>query len=753
MNSLIQLSGKLTRRQNPSKGGGNDIPKNTKVDAKDIEEIIKKYEKQYEFWMKNNELINGALVNIEYKRIIPKSRRIKLILFEREDSKNYRFIRGAKYNTVNSHIHHVITYFIPTINLKLNIEKMEKCIKILKEEFNGEFSDNKKEIVNKIDFSKYEISKSNFLSIIIDCSVVYDVSQPKFENKIEKEQAVTFYDVDKNPKEILEKLKIEAKEISLLDDKTMKMDDRSLEKLVNMAPYLISMSVDFLENYNYKNIESEREHVYVNVKKLPEPSNEPTIGVLDTGFDDRVYFHKWVEYDESYIDDEIEINDKDKFHGTEIDSIIVDGPSNNPELDDGCGRFKVRHFCISTEKASSTFTIMRKIDKIVKNNIDIKVWNLSLGSKNEINDNFISQVASLIDTLENKYDVLFVIAGTNLTNEDIEKKVTYKKIGSPADSINSIVVNSVKRNGEKVSYARKGNVLKYFNKPDICYYGGDKGEEIRTCNANGEHLRAGTSFAAPWIARKVAYLIYKIGLPREIAKALIIDSASGWKKINESDKEYYGYGIVPIRIEEICNSQRDEIKFYIQSESKDYDTYSFNIPVPIYDGKYPYIAKATLCYFPKCTRNQGVDYTNTELDLYFGRLKADKKGNINIISINKNNQSDYGASMYEEDARKIYGKWNNTKHIVEEYKDNIKPRKVYKNTKWGLSVKSKDRLGERDGNGIKFGVVITLKELNGVNRFDEFVRQCNYNGWIVNKIDVENRLDLYNTAEEKIEFD
>lgn len=37
---------------------------------------------------------------------------------------------------------------------------------------------------------------------------------------------------------------------------------------------------------------------------------------------------------------------------------------------------------------------------------------------------------------------------------------------------------------------------------------------------------SGTSFAAPWITRKLAYLIYVMGLSREVAKALIIDAAA-----------------------------------------------------------------------------------------------------------------------------------------------------------------------------------------------------------------------------------
>ena len=64
------------------------------------------------------------------------------------------------------------------------------------------------------------------------------------------------------------------------------------------------------------------------------------------------------------------------------------------------------------------------------------------------------------------------------------------------------------------------------------------------------------------------------------------------------------------------------------------------------------MAKATLCYFPKCNRDQGVDYTNTELGLYFGRIND--KGELKAID--KNTQGDEGAMMYEADARRFYRK-------------------------------------------------------------------------------------------------
>ena len=752
MNSLIQLKGQLTPRSNPSHGGGSNLAANTEVKVEQLENIIKNLEELKEYWKDKTTLINGTLINVEYNRIVPKSKRIKTILFKSLNENTSDLIKGAKYGGDENNPYHIITYFIPLENLEFNINKIQTCVNIVKEKFDGKFNNEDEKKISTIDFSKYEISKTTFMEVLTDCSIVTKLTYPQYDKELNENQAITLYDVNKKSKEILEELGITGRELNILDDNTIILYKDALSILVRQAPYLISMAVENIADYELpKEYEEEDiielEQVAKNVSELPKPSDEPIIGVLDTAFDDRVYFKEWVDYEERYMQDGADITAEDRKHGTAVDSIIVDGPYINPKLDDGCGRFRVKHFCIAHHGRNNTFSIMSRIKEIVENNLDIKLWNLSLGSNMEIDNNFISQEGALLDMLENKYDIIFVVAGTNQTEK------LQDKIGSPADSINSLVVNAVKRNGEKVSYARRGKVLSFFNKPDICYYGGDEGEKIRTCIGTGQKMNQGTSFAAPWISRKMAYLIYKLGLSREIAKALIIDSATGWDVVDDKKAEYYGFGKVPIRIEDIINSERNEIKFYIESESTDYDTYTYGIPVPLDKGKCPYIAKATLCYFPKCTRNQGVDYTNTELDLYFGRVMQNKNGNITIKTINNNKQSDEDGRVFEGDARKYNRKWDNVKHIVEEYKATARPKKVYENASWGLSVKSKDRLGKGDGRGIKFGVVITLKEINGVNRYDEFIRQCAFKGWLVNKVDVENRLELYNIAEQEIEFE
>ncbi|MBQ6075115.1 MAG: hypothetical protein IJK86_03075 [Lachnospiraceae bacterium] len=80
----------------------------------------------------------------------------------------------------------------------------------------------------------------------------------------------------------------------------------------------------------------------------------------------------------------IDVNYKDasREHGTEVTSIIVDGPRLNPWLDDGCGRFRVKHYGVCAERIQ-TARLVHKIKAIVSENPDIHVWNLSLGTEDE----------------------------------------------------------------------------------------------------------------------------------------------------------------------------------------------------------------------------------------------------------------------------------------------------------------------------------------------------------------------------------
>lgn len=744
MNNVLELKGKRFV-QASKQGSGNGIAMNSKkiVTVEQLFRLIDKLYQIKDFWAHERKPFQGVLISVNYNKIVAKSNRIAGLL-KGKDS-NFAIV-GAKFNSEKNK--HIITYFVDMEDLESSINLLSKSCEVMKSEFKDGITQvifkKDKEIFNKIKFKKFGLSKTTFKQVIADVSYIDDFEVEMPAPQI-KQSIITLFDTGMDTKSLFKNIGIDILSSRILDDQTVFLDENQLKLLFEKAPYLVSMATvdlaelspeDFIQEYRQSTI------------AIPSPSIEPTIGVIDTLFDRNVYFSEWVDYHDM-VDNSIPKNQNDYRHGTAVSSIIVDGARLNPWLDDGCGRFKVRHFGVAVGSQFSSFTIVKQIKSIITNNSDIKVWNISLGSNQEINDNFISAEAATLDQIQYENDVIFVVAGTNKPNENIVK------IGSPADSINSMVVNAVTKSGLSTKYTRKGLTLSFFAKPDVSYYGGSEEQYIQVCEPLGAAYVAGTSFAAPWIARKLSYLIDVLGLGREVAKALIIDAARSWNQSPTPEEvSLYGHGVVPIRIEDIVQTQDDEIKFLVSDISEKWNTYNYNFPVPLKEDKYPYVARATMCYFPICDRTQGVDYTNTELNLHFGRIKDD--GKLNEINNDKQNQDDAlnteKSYLLEGDARERFRKWDNVKYVTEVPKGTNKSKKAYKNKNWGMEIKTNNRLDPKDGVGIRFGVVVTLKEINGVNRIDEFVKNCNLSGWLVNTIDIKTRIDIHEKVNEEIEF-
>lgn len=737
MNDILSLKGVFEQRKNPNRPGPRNLPVNQTIDISHIIDLRNQLVELKDYWA-DKTLFKKVLVSVHYIDVIAKSNRIKDLLAEGAKGANESIV-GAKFVGEDDDPKHVITHCINRETITKTIKELDICIEILNQIFSGKIS--YKEI-NDINSGKIKIEglpKSKFVSLLADCfHVEYLGIDDKDIPPIEDNSVVTLYQTDVKASQIMRQIGISEAKYQQLDDNTFIVNPRQFDILRDQVPYLIAMAVSDITQIPKVEGQEVDEVDY----SIPKPANEPVVGVIDTHFEkNNVYFSEWVDYYNVQSSD-IGLRPEDFDHGTMVSSIIVDGPSLNPRLEDNCGRFRVRHFGVATKGKNNSSSIMRSIKRIIAENKDIKVWNLSLGSDLEIDKNFISPSAAILDQIQYNNDVVFIVSGTNDFNE-----TNNKKLGSPADSINSVVVNSVDFDGKPAEYSRRGPVLSFFNKPDICYYGGTAENRITAYAPYGVCRTYGTSFAAPWIARKMAFLIYKMGFTREVAKALLIDAAAGWEK-NKNNPVVSGYGVVPIKINDIVQCKDDEIRFILSEVSELFDTYNYNIPIPVYKDSQPFIAKATLCYFPKCSRNQGVDYTDTELDLHFGRIREDK-----IKSIDDNIQGDLGQHFLKEgSARQFYRKWDNIKLIGEEFKTSARARKVYGDGRWGISLKTKERLWGKAGEGLKFGVVITLKEINGQNRLEEFIRLCSLRGWLVNRIKVENKIEIYTKAEEEIEL-
>lgn len=757
MNDILQLKGRFEQRPNNAGFGPTVLPKGKSVSASHVRELCSELGAILGYWKEHKE-IGGALVSVHYKHVVAKSNRIRILLSENSKDPSAS-IRGARFvwesdDTGEEIQKHVFTHFVPLLAIEKTIMLLSHTANVIEQGYCGEITSNDTEKISSQQVFPYkdEVSKSGFLKAILDCHYVESFMIDRVDESITEESIVTIFKTGVETKTLLAKYGIRIYDDRIIDETTLRLNHDEIQLLLSKASFLIAMNVVDIAQISKDDIVGDPTEVGNETVAIPDPINEPIVGVIDTHFNTKVYFSKWVEY-HNELPPDIEVREEDCYHGTEVASIIVDGPKGNPDLDDGCGRFRVRHFGVATSGQFSSFSILRSIRRIVADNRDIKVWNLSLGSTKEINPSFISPEAAEIDRIQSEYDVVFVVAGTNKPKEITMPKM---KIGAPADSLNSLVVNSVAFDKKPASYTRVGPVLSFFHKPDVSYYGGDGKdyyERIAVCrDSSGAIYATGTSLAAPWITRKLAYLIHVMGLSREIAKALIIDAAAGWNR-QDDPSNTVGYGVVPIHISEIIHSKDEEIRFILTGTAEEYEAYTYNLPVPVVKNAHPFYARATLAYFPHCDRNQGVDYTSTEMDIHFGRLNT-AKGKPTIMSINNNVQSEEGLQiLYEENARKQYRKWDNVKHISDMIKTRAVPRKAFDAGLWGLSIKTKERMQPRSKRSLPFGVVVTLKEMNGVNRIEEFKKLCMARGWLVSTLDVHNQVDIYQRAEEDIEFE
>ncbi|RSX54074.1 Peptidase, S8/S53 family [Bifidobacterium goeldii] len=765
MNALLELHKPFESRPGTAAGGPAHIPTGATVTADTLIALANDLQQVLASWPEQSLIGDNILVEARYRSVVAKSNRMMRLLRQSPDVPLNRCVVGARFGRQSDGSpYHILTYCISKDAVRSGIDLLADYARYLRTDsrFSGSISSEDLDLFNKGKQAMPNgMYKTEFAQVVKDSYYVRRFTIPRYTADAPTGSFITLFDTGMvDAADLMNRLGASVTDYQIIDKLTLIANNETvIDRIRRNAPYLVSMSVtgDFSQEPVFDSAPIQQQ-----APLIPPPSNEPTVGVIDTGFDKRSYLTDWVDATDCLP--EIDMREADMVHGTEVSSIIVDGPSLNPWLDDGCGRFKVKHFAVARDGKNSVLTILEQIESAVTNHLDIKVWNLSLGTDTEIPENYISPIASLLDRLQFKYDVIFVVAGTNLPEH--APAHADMRIGSPADSINAIVVNSCNRSGMPASYTRHGPVLEFFRKPDIAYYGGDTDTPMRVWTPRGIIEDTGTSLAAPWITRKIAYLIHVMGFSRQTAKALLIDAATTWQQ-NDEDRFTEGFGVPPIPVDDILTTANDEIRFIVTGVSERYETYHYQLPVPIDNkGRHPFMARATLCYFPECDRHQGVDYTRTELDLHFGRVKPPSKKKLEkhpeakptVESINGNVQAALRQiNLSENSARLQYRKWDNVKHISDIEKSRFAARKTYTvQGFWGMALLAKERwerLEDEESRALPFSVAVTLREMEGRNRIEDFKQQCMAWGWAITTVTVENRVDIYNEGEQEITFE
>ena len=335
MNDILRIRQRLEQKPHGSGGGPRNIHTGANpVETEHLELLIRQVESILSWWQ-NEDLLPGAIIDVEYRSVIPKSSRAQTLLAGYGKKANDTIV-GARFS--DSGERHVITHYVANLSvLEKTIEKMVNAKLLLEGErrFGGQITHEQISVLDdSIDYEAYGHSKSSFRDTIVDSYHVENFRIP--QNTVDPSQntIVTIYDTGTDVIELMRRLGIEVQPGNLIYTSTLLLEPREIELLNSRASFLVAMHVE-----EWTGIDMDRpsgDTQSSNTITIHPPSDEPVIGVIDKMFSDQVYFRDWVEFHDM-VDENIPRSSADAIHGTAVSSIIVDGPSFNPNLEDGCG--------------------------------------------------------------------------------------------------------------------------------------------------------------------------------------------------------------------------------------------------------------------------------------------------------------------------------------------------------------------------------------------------------------------------------
>lgn len=531
-------------------------------------------------------------------------------------------------------------------------------------------------------------------------------------------------------------------------------DFEALESITFMPKYSVDM--DLLNSGQV-----------IEVKEPVKDEEYPIIGVLDSGIAKNQYLSPWLidRNFSSYPEDLV-----NPTHGSCVSSIIIYGDDLEGENwtgNSGCKLFDATVFPDETKESIDEDELIANIREAIKKNSDIKIWNLSLGTKSEADLNDFSDFGKALDEIQISNEVIICKSTGNCRN--FERGFPKSRIARSGDSIRSLVVGSIahSKNGNDIAdvnhpspFTRIGPGPANSIKPDLVSYGGNAGMNggrrvengVKAIAPDGASVKIiGTSFSTPRVTSLLSELNFKV---REkfnptLLKALAIHSAKYPLGVNFPINEkvnQMGFGIAS-SADEIIYNDPHEITLILQeniNKGEFIEILDFPFPESLIDddGYFYGEVKITLVAQPVLREKQGAEYCQSNLDLMFGTYENIKdrdttKSNIlnpfgpddtqNVLldsnyksAYIKDTESDYARERVLLNYGKKYQPVKKYSVNLSEMKDARQRDSLASNRKWYAKIKGTYRdfaetRSKEDGEVLNqgFTLVVTIRDTKG----------------------------------------
>lgn len=474
----------------------------------------------------------------------------------------------------------------------------------------------------------------------------------------------------------------------------------------------------------------------------------PVVGVFDSGTaPGAASLRPWVIGTVTNI----LVPDTDHVHGTAVASLLAGARLlNAPHEIFPSARCKVFDVCAMETVFTRSSDLVLRLKAAIALAPDVKVWNLSLGSK-LIGDDAFSWFAQQLDALSDEHKVLFVVAAGNYLDEPRRGWPAVPslndRLSSPADSVRAITVGSVThlsehdgltQLGEPAPYSRRGPGPVFTPKPDIVHAGGGVHSPWAAGNASTHVMGTsdvpyksfGTSFAAPIASAMCAHVWHSLTGSNNftpaphMVKALIIHAARlASPDYGAIERRYLGSGVPTDALAALYDS--DDC-FTLMFETMAFPSYKWrksHYPIPdslMKNGRLQAEVIITAVYSPPLDPNAGSEYVRANVSVSFGLLNGSRiTGKVPM-------EGEIGSSGYESVQIEYGGKWSTVKLHRKSF-----PLGVAGN-QWAVQLETLLRANEPSpAEPIQVALLVSLRALDGnPNVHADGLRALNASNWV-----------------------